>query len=394
MPQEPSVDFSAGIDQPAPIQVGNAAMKLALGTLLAGIALLTALTSGRPAASQVLPEGGIKVEAPPLDPGLKWLNSEPLSMPKLKGKVVLLDFWEYTCVNCIRTLPYLKAWHDKYRDKGLVILGVHTPEFQFARTEANVAKAAKDFGLKYPIVVDSDYAVWRAYGNRYWPAKYLIDKDGFVRYLHFGEGGYENTESWVQKLLKELDPKLEMPPLNPLIRGADKPGAVCHPVTPELYIGYERGTHERSFGNPEGYHPGRKASFSDPGKWEDGKVYANGEWENTPEALISSKEEPWPKAYIGIKYHALEVNSVMRPEQGKPVKIWVYHDGKPVAEKDKGDDIRYDKQGRSFLILDQPRMYNIIKNASFAQRTLKLATAEPGMGIYSFTFVSCEKPKK
>jgi thiol-disulfide isomerase/thioredoxin len=335
-------------------------------------------------------EEGFKVEAPELPEGLKWLNSKPLTMEALKGKVVLIDFWEYTCINCIRTFPYLKAWHEKYKDKGLVIVGVHTPEFHFAKEEANVVKAIKQFGMGWPMVLDSDYLVWRTYGNRYWPAKYMIDHEGFVRYFHFGEGAYESTEAQLQKLLKAANPKLELPPITAAIRGTDKPGAVCYPVTPELYLGAERGGHAGTLANREGYKVGKVISYKDPGSWEDGLVYAHGDWKNTDEALISNRNSPHPRDYIAIKYHALEVNSVIRPEKGKPVKMWVYHDGKPVAKQDKGNDIQYDKQGRSFMLIDQPRMYHIIKNAKFGQRTLKLATADPGMGIYSFTFVSCE----
>lgn len=360
-----------------------------LAILIATLGIILAPTWR--AHAQAVPDD-FKVEAPEFPEGLTWRQSKPLTMAGLKGKVVLVDFWEYTCVNCIRTFPYLKDWHQKYKDKGLVIVGVHTPEFHFAKEEANVLKAAKDFGLGWPLVIDSDYAVWRTYGNRYWPAKYLIDKDGFVRYFHFGEGAYAATEAQIQKLLKEANPQVELPPIGEAIRGTDKPGAVCYPVTPELYLGAERGGYAGTLANREGYQPGKVVSYKDPGNWEDGLVYAHGEWKNTNEALISVRKSPHPRDYIAIKYHALEVNSVIRPENGKPVRVWVYHDGKPVAKKDAGDDLQFDSKGRSYLIINEPRMYNIVKNAVFAQRTLKLATAEPGMGIYSFTFVSCELP--
>jgi len=372
-------------------------MRTARAPLLA-VALLAAaaLLPGAPARSAQQPEPDAipRIEAPELETSAKWLNSPPLRMEKLRGKVVLVDFWEYTCVNCIRTFPYLKAWHDKYKDKGLVIIGVHTPEFKFAREEANVTRSAKQFGLEYPILIDSDMAVWRAYGNRYWPAKYLIDAQGLVRYFHPGEGAYEATEAKIQALLREANPRVVLPAITPPLRGTDKPGAVCYPVTPELYLGAERGGHEGTLANREGYQVGKVVTYKDPGRWEDGLVYVNGEWKNTPEALISVRSSPSPRDHIAIKYHALEVNSVLKPEEGKPVKVWVYHDGRPVAFKDKGADIRHDAQGRSYMLVDEPRMYHIIKNAQYGQRTLRLATAEPGMGIYSFTFVSCELPKR
>ena len=357
--------------------------------LAAGIGVLAAGTGAR---AQAPAADGVRVPAPEMPANLTWLNSPPLRLEKLRGKVVLIDFWEYTCVNCIRTFPYLKAWHQKYKDKGLVIIGVHTPEFEFAKVNANVTKAAKDFGLTYPVVIDSQHAVWNTWGNQYWPAKYLIDAEGNVRYYHFGEGAYGTSESWIQRLLKEANPDVELPPLSPALRDTDKPGAVCYPVTPELYLGYLRGSAYRSLANREGYQPGKNVVYRDPGKWQDGLVYVNGEWKNTPDGLITVRATEPAKDYIAIKYHAIEVNSVLRPEEGKPVKVWVYHDGKPVAKQDQGTDIRYDEQGRSYLLVDEPRMYNIIKNAKFGQRTLKLTAGDAGMGIYSFTFVSCAIP--
>lgn len=339
----------------------------------------------------------VRIPAPALPEGLQWFNSKPLTMAGLRGRVVLIDFWEYTCVNCIRTMPYLREWHEKYADKGLVIIGVHTPEFDFARAAENITRAAKEFKLTYPLINDRDHAVWNTYGNRFWPAKYLIDKDGMVRYYHFGEGAYGQTEAAIQKLLKERDPKVALPAIGEAKRGTDKPGAVCYPVTPELYLGYERGGFAGTLGNREGYTPNQVRTFKDPGSWLDGKVYAHGQWENHREALISARKSDTASDYIAIQYHALEVNSVIKPERGQPIVVYVTHDGKPVAQHDKGDDIQYDAEGRSFIKVIEPRMYNLIKNREFGQRKLKLSTADPGLGIYTFTFVSCEvagRPRK
>jgi len=365
-------------------------------SLLVGLFLLGAGLAARADAPDAAPNpdapkpDDVRIKAPALPEGVRWINSPPLTMEQLRGKVVLVDFWEYTCINCIRTLPYLTSWNDKYRDKGLVILGVHAPEFQFAKKPANVEKAAHDFGLTYPLIVDSDHAVWDAYGNRFWPAKYLIDAEGYVRYYHFGEGGYGATEQRIQDLLKQANPKVELPALGEPVRGSDRPGAVCYPTTPELYLGFERGALEGTLANREGYHPNNPASYRDPGKWEDGYVYLNGRWVNGREAVVSAGQ-PGPRAnYVAVKYHALEVNAVLKPESGKPVKVWVYHDGKPVAKGDEGKDLRFDPQGRSYLLVDEPRMYHILKNRKFGQRTLKLAAAGAGLGVYTFTFASCE----
>jgi thiol-disulfide isomerase/thioredoxin len=360
----------------------------AAGALVIALLVLVALPHAAPVrAAEPVPS---RPQAPELAGGTQWLNSKPLSMRELRGKVVLVDFWEYTCVNCIRTMPYLKAWWRRYKDKGLVIVGVHTPEFQFARAGENVTEAVKRFGLDYPIVVDSNYALWKAYGNQYWPAKYLVDASGAVRYYHFGEGSYGDSENQIQALLRELNPRVELPPLMEAVRGEDRPGRVCYPVTPELYMGYERGAHDGTLGNREGYHPNQVASYQDRHAHIDGLIYANGPWKNLPEAFISTRESPYPRDWIALRYHAIEANSVMKPEDGKPIRVYVYQDGKGVQTRDRGPDLKDDGDGKSYVIVDRARMYALIKNVHFGQHELRLATAQPGLGVYSFTFTSCE----
>ena len=168
-----------------------------------------------------------KVRAPEI--GRVWLNSPPLSFRQLRGRVVLVDFWDYTCVNCIRTLPYVQAWHERYVGKGLTVIGVHTPEFTFAQYESNVERGVREFGLTYPIVVDNDREIWKAFANRYWPTKYLLDKDGYLRYAHFGEGAYRETEEVIRELLLEANSSLAFPPLMEPVRAEDREGAVCYP---------------------------------------------------------------------------------------------------------------------------------------------------------------------
>ncbi len=330
-----------------------------------------------------------ELPAPPIEGGVKWLNSAALKLAELRGKVVLIDFWEYTCVNCLRTLPYLKEWHARYKEKGLVIIGVHTPEFAFAKLEENVQRAAREFGLQYPIVIDSNHAIWNSWGNRYWPAKYLIDSRGFVRYYHFGEGAYGNTEQEIQNLLRQLNPRVELPKIMEPVRPEDGPGKVCYPVTPELYAGFERGGFYGTLGNPEGYQPNQVVTFRDSGAHQDGLIYAHGPWRNGSEALISTRKSPYPRDWIALRYHALEVNSVMKPESGTPLRVWLYHDDRPIASRDRGEDVKADPQGRTYVLVDRGRMYNLIKNHAFGQHELKLATSQPGLGVFSFTFVSC-----
>jgi thiol-disulfide isomerase/thioredoxin len=326
--------------------------------------------------------------APELDGG-KWLNGPPQTLKELRGKVVLIDFWEYTCVNCLRTLPYLKEWWRRYHDKGLVIIGVHTPEFQFARRPENIAAAVRELGLHYPILVDSDRKVWDAYNNRYWPAKYLIDAKGRVRYSHFGEGAYGATEQQIQRLLREVNPGVDLPRVMEPVRPEDGPGKVCYPVTPELYAGYERGGLEGTLGNREGYHPERTFGYRDPGSHEDGLLYAQGSWRSTAEALISSRDSPYPRDWIALRYHAIGVNAVLKPEASAANRVWVYQDGAPVGREDAGEDLQFDAAGRSFVLVDRPRMYSLIKNRQFGHHALRLAVSKPGLGLYAFTFTSC-----
>lgn len=360
-----------------------------LGALSAAIAVLLTCTLPAGSARAAEPVPG-RPPAPDLAGGTKWLNSKPLSIRDLRGKVVLVDFWEYTCVNCIRTMPYLKEWWRRYKDKGLVIVGVHTPEFQFARGTDNVTEAVKRFGLEYPIVVDSDYAIWKAYGNNFWPAKYLVDAQGTVRYYHFGEGSYGDTEQQIQALLRELNPNVALPPLMEAVRGEDRPGRVCYPVTPELYMGYARGAHDGTLGNREGYQPNQIGTYRDAHAHVDGLLYANGPWKNLPEAFISSRDSPYPQDWIALRYHAIEANCVMKPEDGKPLRVYIYQDGKAVPPGDRGPDLKDDGDGKTYVLVDRPRMYALIKNAHFGQHELRLATAQSGLGIYSFTFTSCE----
>lgn len=327
-----------------------------------------------------------KIFAPEISPG-EWINSEPLKLKDLRGKVVLIDFWEYTCINCIRTLPYVKAWHKRYNDQGLVIIGIHAPEFQFSREGENVIAAVKKFDIPYPIVLDNQYRTWRAFANRYWPTKYLIDKDGVIRYSHFGEGNYEETEEAIQGLLKELNPDLDFAePMSP-IRPTDIPGAVCYRVTPELYLGYQRGR----IGNREGFRPGKLVGYSPPAKREEDIFYLQGKWLNGAESIRYSGEG---KGSLSLRYTAAEVNLVIKPEGENGFKVFITQDGEPLSDKNKGDDVLYDSEGKSYLMIDEPRMYRLLKNNNFGTYDLELISESKGFSAYAFTFVTaCVVPE-
>lgn len=264
--------------------------------------------------------------APELKVGGQWFNSNPLTMKELKGKVVLVDFWTYTCINCIRTLPYLKSWHEKYSDKGLVIIGVHAPEFEFEKDADNVAEAIKDFEITYPIMQDNDFVTWKAYKNRYWPAKYLIDQDGNIRYTHFGEGDYDETETAIQELLA-----LNIPVANPTYRTYGR--------TPELYLGTTRWDD----------YPGLKLM---------------GDWSR--EAEFST---PKSGATLELKFDAKSAHLVMTPVDGQAT-VEVYLDNQLVKTIEVTKNMLYD-----LVKLDSPGVHN-----------LRLVFPEGEVELFAFTF--------
>jgi len=313
--------------------------------------------------------------APELEGG-EWVQGGPLKLTELRDShVVLIDFWDYTCVNCLRTLPYVAEWHRRYAAQGLAIIGVHAPEFSFARNLGNVAAAIRQFNIEYPVVLDNGYAIWRAYSNRVWPAKYLIDREGRLRYYHFGEGNYGDTELAIQRLLHEGDASLKFPaPLEPLRRD-DRPGAVCYRVTPELYLGYARG----QFGNPAGVVHEQAHRYRDPGRHMEGLAYLEGEWTVGGESARAES----PGASLAVRYTAMEVNLVMAPAAAGPVQIDLELNGQT-----PGEDVR-SENGRTFISIERPRMYCLARNASVEAEELKLTCREPGVSFFAFTFISC-----
>jgi len=332
-----------------------------------------------------------KIKAPEFPEGAYWINSQPQFIFELKGKVVLLDFWDYTCINCIRTFPYLKEWHKRYAQYGLIIIGVHTPEFRFAAEAKNVKKAVEDFGITYPVVLDNEYKIWNAYANQYWPRKYLIDAEGFIVYDHAGEGDYRETELEVQKLLAKSHPQVKFPEAY-TAPGVIESGAVCYFTTPEVYTGYERG----ELGNPEGYKPDSAVSYYDnaEGKHIDGRIYLQGSWWNKVQSLRHARQDPGLEDYIALQYHALSVNAVIGPIKGSPYNVYVKQDDAFIKPEDMGEDLKVDIEGKTYLEITEPRMYRIIKNSKFSNRLLKLYSASDAFEIYAFTFGSCEISKK
>jgi thiol-disulfide isomerase/thioredoxin len=341
------------------------------------------VTSGRSEFDELAPElAGLG----------SWINSEPFTLESQRGNVVLIDFWTYTCVNCIRTLPYLKEWHAKYAEQGLVILGVHTPEFEFEKIRANVIDAMEGFGIEYPVAQDNDFGTWRAFENRFWPAKYLIDKDGFVRYTHFGEGAYDVTEEQIRDLLSEAGSDLSTTAPNTDSLGVE----VNLGLTRELYAGTGRNysalmpqttppyvLHSEFYEGTE-----LEALYQDPGIHQNHFLFLNGLWMNTEESLIHARETEGYDDYIVLQFFATSVNVVMASTNDEPVDVRITMDGKPMLPERSGADIKFDDDGNSYVRVDESRMYRIVDMDVFDGHELKLSSTSPHMEVFAFTFGS------
>ena len=325
-----------------------------------------------------------QVRAPEI--GRIWLNSPPLSLRQLRGRAVLIDFWDYTCVNCIRTLPYVQAWHERYSERGLTVIGVHTPEFTFAQYESNVERGVREFGLTYPIVIDSNYELWQAFANRAWPAKYLVDKEGYVRFAHLGEGAYAETEAAIQELLREINPSASLPAIMEPVRAEDQPGAVCYQPSPELYFGHRRGR----IGNEGGFQEDRTADYASSAEPQENVFYATGRWASTAEYLESAAGPSENK--ITLKYSAAAVNLVMASRQASSCEVVVRQDGKALSLNQATPDVEFRTENgvdESFLVVSKPRMYSLVDNHEFGEHVLELSTKAPGLALYAFTFTGC-----
>jgi thiol-disulfide isomerase/thioredoxin len=326
-------------------------------------------------------EPEMKIHAPEI--GRAWYNTVPLAMCGLRGRVVLVDFWDYTCSNCLRTLPYVKAWHRRYHDKGLTVIGVHSPEFSFARTAEHVEQAIREQELDYPIVLDNEFQIWQSFANRCWPTKYLIDQGGLVRYYHLGEGGYAETEAAIQALLHEIDQALDLPATLEPLRGADRPGARCYPVTPELYLGAGRGR----LGNKGAYAESKVMDYKASGNCQPDLAYLEGPWFASKEFIASCPLEDRP-SQLRVRCTAAEVNLVMSAEEIGGAVADLRIDGAPARAEEAGEDLQFDGE-KTTLAVREPRMYRLLKSDRAETRLIELSTLSPGLEAYAFTFVSC-----
>lgn len=327
-----------------------------------------------------MPPITVPLHAPELAPG-RWIQGPEVSIVFARGTVVLVDFWESTCVNCLRTLPYLAAWHQRYAKRGLIIVGVHTPEFEFTADPGIVAAAVAAEGIPYPVLLDEDRATWQRFANHYWPAEYLIDARGYLRYEHFGEGSYGQTEEWIQRLLREAGDTASLPEILEMVREEDRPGAVCYPATREIQVGFHRGR----LLAPEGYRPGEEVRHRqrEDGPAPPGMFSARGLWLHEAEYLEARESG----AELDLVCEAAGVNLVLEPAG----ELEIEEDGGPVPVGERGAGL-VERDGRTFAVWDHPRMVRLVDSHRFRRRHLVLRFPQPGTRAYAFSFSTCAVP--
>ena len=302
-----------------------------------------------------------------------YINTTPEDLKNaMKNKVVLYDFWTYSCINCIRTLPYITAWNEKYADKGLLIIGVHSPEFEFEKDINNVKLAVQKFGIKYPVVLDSNHQTWAAFGNQYWPREYITDYQGYIRHDHIGEGNYDETEKVIQQLLDERNKHLglNMQTDQSLVNIPEY--QFSNTQTPELYFGYDFVEGRNYLGNSEGFQPSQTVTYSLPAQQNRDNYYLDGKWQNLPDSmkLVSDNGK------IVLSYFAKSVHIVAANNSTLQILL----DGNTIKPADSGDDV----QNATVHILEN-RLYNVVSTSQAGPHTLTII-AKPGFQIYTFTF--------
>jgi thiol-disulfide isomerase/thioredoxin len=318
----------------------------------------------------------IEGELPSLVGATGWLNSQPLSTADLQGKVVLVDFWTYTCINWLRTLSYIRAWAEKYEEQGLVVIGVHTPEFPFEQDVENVREAANDMRVEYPVALDSDYAIWGAFNNRYWPAAYVADAQGRIRHHRFGEGGYEELERVIQRLLGEAGRGGVADELVSVAAdGFEAHADWANLESPETYLGYEQA---QNFASPGGISPSEARTYVAPDRLTLNHWSLVGDWTVERRASVLSQGE----GRISFRFHARDVHLVMGPpERGTSVPFRVLVDGDAPGSS-HGLDVDEDGHGA----VAQQRLHQLIRQGPIDDRTFEITFLAPGVEAYAFTF--------
>jgi cytochrome c biogenesis protein CcdA/thiol-disulfide isomerase/thioredoxin len=326
--------------------------------------------------ADAMPALGDEGPLPDLSGAVSWINSPPLSAKSLRGKVVVVDFWTYSCINCLRALPYTEGWAEKYKNDGLVVIGVHTPEFAFEKDRSNVEKAVRDLKITYPVAIDSNYAIWQAFHNEYWPAHYFIDGKGRIRYHHFGEGQYDESERVIQELLKENGAQLASTGiLNVSGSGAEAaPGG--NSGSPETYIGYRRAEH---FASVEQISQDSKRTYTPQPRLSLNQWALGGSWKVSPENAVLQTAP----GKIVFRFHARDLHLVLgTTKDGKPVRFKVTLDGTP-----PGDDHGVDTDSNGMGTVQDHRLYQLIRQKGPVEdRTFQIEFLDSGVQAFAFTF--------
>ena len=353
---------------------GSPAMMSANPAMMSGAPGGAMMMRAKPGQGETLPVEGA---APPLDGAVIWLNSPPLTLAQLKGKVVVVDFWTYSCINCLRAIPYVRAWAEKYKDQGLVVIGVHAPEFAFEKDVKNVRKAVADLKIGYPVAVDNNYAIWRAFGNQYWPAHYFIDANGQVRHHHFGEGGYDQSERVIQQLLAEAGrARVEGGLVAVNATGAQAASDGRDVGSPETYVGYDRA---ENFASPGGAVRDARHVYALAGPLKLNTWGLVGDW------TIGAEQAGLNVAGGGIAYrfHARDLHLVLGPSSnGAKVRYRVTIDGKP-----PGADHGMDTDAAGNGVITGQRLYQLVRQkGAIDDRTFEIRFLDSGAQAYAFTF--------
>jgi cytochrome c biogenesis protein CcdA/thiol-disulfide isomerase/thioredoxin len=357
---------------PAPQPAANADADSTVANAAQGGAMMRTAAEAAP-----LPVEGV---LPPLNGAVQWLNSPPLTTQDLRGKVVLVDFWTYSCINCLRSLPYVKAWAQKYKDQGLVVIGVHAPEFAFERNIDNVKKATHDLGVDYPVAIDNNYAIWRALNNQYWPAHYFVDAKGQIRYHHFGEGDYAESEKVIQQLLTEAGhanaSKVAIGIANGGAQGVQAAADNADMQSPETYVGYQRA---ENFASPGGEVADKTHTYAAPSQPGVNDWGLAGSWNVGAEHATLAA----PSGRIVYRFHARDLHLVLGPgKDGKPVRFRVSVDGAAPGAS-HGTDVAADGSGT----VTGQRLYQLVRQTGeVGDHTFSIEFLDPGVQAFAFTF--------
>jgi cytochrome c biogenesis protein CcdA/thiol-disulfide isomerase/thioredoxin len=331
----------------------------------------------RPNGARVAETLAVEGQLPSLAGAVGWLNSPPLSADALKGKVVLIDFWTYSCINCLRAIPYVKGWAEKYKDQGLVVIGVHAPEFAFEKDADNVRKAVADLKIQYPVAIDGNYAIWRAFDNQYWPAHYFIDAQGRIRHHHFGEGDYEGSEQVIQQLLAEAGrADVSGGHISVNATGAEAAADMTDIGSPETYVGYERA---ENFASPGGAARDAHRTYATPASLHLNEWGLSGDWTVGAERATLNRAG----GHVVYRFHARDLHLVLGPASGgSPVRFRVTIDGAA-----PGNNHGADVDGNGDGAVTGQRLYQLLRQTGpIDDRTFEVRFLDPGVSVYAFTF--------